>query len=83
MIHLNKLTFVELVHFQIALFREMTFGSKALQLNIILMDCILLTVMEETTFNISSFYQISTELTITLTRKFPLIIPQSIYLGNT
>lgn len=71
MIRLNKLTFVELVHFQIAIFREMTFSSKALQQNIILMFCILLTIMEETTFNISSFYKISTELTVTLTRKFP------------
>lgn len=83
MIHLNKLTFVELVHFQIAIFREMTFSSKALQLNIILMDCTLLTVIEETTYNISLVYQISTELTVLLTRKFPLIITESIYFGDT
>lgn len=47
------------------------------------MDHTLLTVMEETTFNISLFYQISTELTVILIRKFPQIITESISFGDT
>lgn len=49
-IYLNKLPFVEYIHFQNSSIREITVSSKALQVNVNVMDCILLTVMKENNF---------------------------------